>query len=64
MEIRIVYVTEISVRLVGGTPDYSGRVEVYYSGAWGTVCGDSFDNNDASVICHMLGYERLYTLYY
>jgi deleted-in-malignant-brain-tumors protein 1 len=44
------------VRLAGSPRNSSGRVEVCF-GSWGTVCGDGWDDADASVVCRMLNYS-------
>jgi len=48
--------TTQTVMLVGGSSPYEGRLEVYYSGTWGTVCDDYFRDAAAGVVCFMLGY--------
>nr|QZR93779.1 macrophage receptor with collagenous structure [Paralichthys olivaceus] len=52
---------ELKVRLVPGRS--RGRVEVRNNGLWGTLCDDSFDTVDGSVICKMLGFQSAISTY-
>ena len=45
------------IRLIGGRTSLEGRVEVCYSGVWGTVCDNQWSAADASVTCRQLGFS-------
>ena len=43
------------IRLVNGSSEYDGLLEVCYLNRWGTICGDFFGDLDAQVACRQLG---------
>ncbi|XP_069095262.1 deleted in malignant brain tumors 1 protein-like isoform X2 [Pleurodeles waltl] len=47
--------SDINIRLANGGDRCSGRVEILYSGSWGTVCDDFWNINAARVVCAQLG---------
>ena len=46
------------IRLVGGSYQWEGRVEIYFSGTWGTITDSEWSNDDAQVVCCKLGYFK------
>ena len=41
-----------AIRLINGEENInSGRLEVLYNGAWGTICSDFWSYSDAKVAC-------------
>jgi len=50
--------TEGQIILRGHHPR-EGRVEICLRGIWGTICHNSWDSRDATVVCRQLGYSVL-----
>uniref|UniRef100_A0A8C4X7S2 Neurotrypsin n=1 Tax=Erpetoichthys calabaricus TaxID=27687 RepID=A0A8C4X7S2_ERPCA len=47
------------IRLMDGENAKEGRVEIYISGQWGTICDDGWTDKDADVVCRQLGYKGM-----
>ena len=45
-----------ALRLVNGSNQLEGTVQVLYNSTWGSVCDNNWDILDARVVCHQLGY--------
>ena len=50
--------THGSMRLEDGPNVREGRAEICLNNAWGTVCSQLFDDDDAAVVCSQIGFER------
>ena len=46
------------VRLIGGSYPWEGRVEIYYSGTWGTITDTDWTSDDAQAVCRTMGYFK------
>ncbi|XP_033752445.1 deleted in malignant brain tumors 1 protein-like isoform X2 [Pecten maximus] len=56
--LTVQYNCAVDIQLVNGNDASEGRVEVILEGQRGTVCDDNWSDEDASVVCRMLGYDR------
>ena len=45
---------EGDIRLVKGSYNWEGRVEIYWSGTWGAISDSSWTSADATVVCKQL----------
>jgi deleted-in-malignant-brain-tumors protein 1 len=45
------------VRLVWGSGNWEGNIQVCLNGTWGWICGNNFNTADGQVICNQLGYS-------
>ena len=50
------------LRLVGGSSELEGRLEICNNNQWGTICDDQFNTNSANVACRQLGHSDSGTL--
>ena len=46
------------VRLVGGSYQWEGRVEIFFAGSWGTITDSDWTSEDAQAVCRTMGYFR------
>ena len=50
------------LRLQGSSVQGSDRVDICINNVWGTVCDNSWDPNDARVVCKKLGFSIIGTI--
>ncbi|PIN90355.1 hypothetical protein AB205_0097460 [Aquarana catesbeiana] len=48
-----------SIRLAGGKGSHEGRLEVFHTAQWGTVCDDGWNDMNTHVVCRQLGFKSL-----
>ncbi|XP_072176361.1 uncharacterized protein [Diadema setosum] len=52
------------LRLVGGTDEHEGRVEILCDGVWGTACDWGWDTEEGNAVCRQLGYSSAASVYH
>ena len=51
------------LRLNGSEDSYSGELQVYVNGSWGSFCYGSFSFTTAKVLCKTLGFKTAESVY-
>ena len=46
------------IRLIGGSYPWEGRVEIHFSGTWGTIADSDWNYDDAQAVCRKIGYFK------
>ena len=57
LNFKFIGCADYDVRLYGGSNPNNRTVEVCFDEAWETVCGFSWSNNEAEVVCRQLGID-------
>ena len=47
------------IRLIAEPNTHKGLVEICMDGVWGSICSRYWDDDDARVACHQLGYSKI-----
>ena len=52
-----------NIRLVRGSTNREGTVEICVNGFWGGICSYQWDSREAQVICRQLGHNTVLGMY-
>ena len=50
---------EYDIRLVDGSNDMEGRIEICLNDTWTSICNILWTTNDGNVACRQLGYSQI-----
>ena len=56
-------VDRLPLRLNGSEDSYSGELQVYLNGTWGSFCRSSFSFTTAKLVCKTLGFKTAESVY-
>ena len=46
-----------TIRLMGGSTEHEGRVEICHQNQWGSICDNGWGVSDGQVVCRQLGFH-------